>query len=44
MDWLKNQPTVEKAVQDRGMQIHAFVYDKESNACMRLVEESNEKL
>jgi carbonic anhydrase len=43
-DWLRSQPNVARAVQERGMQIHAFVYDKEKHTCVRLIEESNEKL
>lgn len=27
------------AIEERGLQVHAFVYDKDSNACMRLVED-----
>lgn len=37
--WLKRQANVQKAIQERGLQIHAFVYDKAKNACVRLVEE-----
>jgi carbonic anhydrase len=37
-DWLKKQPNVVKAIKERGLQIHAFVYDKEKNECVRLVE------
>jgi len=37
-DWLKRQPNVKAAIQDRGLQIHAFVYDRDRNACVRLVE------
>jgi carbonic anhydrase len=38
VDWLKRQPNVKKAIQDRGMQIHAFVYDKEEDKSVRLIE------
>jgi carbonic anhydrase len=41
-EWLRNQPNVTKAITERGLQIHAFVYDKTQNRCVRLVEsESN---
>ena len=43
VEWLKSQANVQKAAQDRGMQIHAFVYDKEKNTCFRLVEEESRK-
>jgi carbonic anhydrase len=38
VDWLKKQPNVKDAIDERGLQIHAFVYDKEENRCLRLVE------
>ena len=37
-EWIRNQPNVEKAMNERGLQIHAFVYDKVQNRCVRLVE------
>jgi carbonic anhydrase len=37
-DWLRNQPNVKKAMNERGLQIHAFVYDKRENRCVRLIE------
>jgi len=37
-EWLKRQPTVAKAIQERGLQVHAFVFDKERKASARLVE------
>jgi len=37
-EWLKKQPTVAKAIQERGLQVHAFVFDKRRLACVRLVE------
>ncbi len=40
--WLKRQPNVQKAIQERGLQIHAFVYDKVTNTCVRLVEGKSE--
>jgi carbonic anhydrase len=38
LDWLKNQENVKKAIQNGGLKLHAFVYDKEKNSCVRLVE------
>jgi len=38
VDWLKRQPNVKKAMQERGLQIHAFCYDRETNRCSELVE------
>ena len=37
-DWIQNQPNVKKAISSRGLQVHAFVYDKAQNRCVRLVE------
>ena len=37
-DWLKKQPNVKDAMATRGLQIHAFVYDKEKTRCLRLVD------
>lgn len=37
-DWLRRQPNVMAAIQERGLQVHAFVYDREKNACVKLVE------
>jgi len=39
-DWLKRQECVKKVVEGRDLRIHAFVYDKSRNECVRLVEES----
>lgn len=39
IDWLKRQENVRKAIEEDGLQIHAFVYDKQSNECFRLVVE-----
>jgi carbonic anhydrase len=36
--WLKREPHVKKAIEERGLQIHPFVYDKDKNTCFRLVE------
>lgn len=38
VDWLKRQPNVQKAIQERGVQIHAFCYDKETNQCSEMIE------
>lgn len=38
VDWLKKQPNVKGAIRDRGLQIHAFVYDRERNTSVMLVE------
>jgi carbonic anhydrase len=37
-EWLRNQPSVKKAMSERGLQVHAFVYDKIQNRSVRLVE------
>jgi carbonic anhydrase len=37
-DWLRRQPNVKAAIRERGLQIHAFVYGRQRNACVRLVE------
>ncbi len=37
-DWVRTQPNVKKAISGRGLQVHAFVYDKARNQCVRLVE------
>jgi carbonic anhydrase len=37
-EWLRNQPNVKKAMSERGLQIHAFVYDNRQNRCVRLLE------
>ncbi|KAB8300816.1 hypothetical protein EYC80_002744 [Monilinia laxa] len=33
--WLKQQPSVERAMKEWGCQVHAFVYDREKNSCVR---------
>jgi len=38
VDWLRRQPIVKKAIHDRGLRVHAFVYNKETNSCVRLIE------
>jgi carbonic anhydrase len=42
VEWLRSQPTVAKAIAERGLKVHAFVFDKEEEACVRLVEEGGE--
>lgn len=42
VEWLRSQPTVAKAIAERGLKVHAFVFDKEEEACVRLVEEVGE--
>jgi hypothetical protein len=37
-EWIRKQPNVKKAMAERGLQVHAFVYDKMQNRCVRLVE------
>jgi carbonic anhydrase len=37
-EWIRKQPNVKKAMAERGLQVHAFVYDKIRNRCVRLVE------
>ncbi|TVY56626.1 Carbonic anhydrase [Lachnellula suecica] len=39
-DWLAKQPNVKAAIRERGLQTHAFIYDKDSNTCVRLVEKA----
>jgi carbonic anhydrase len=36
--WLRRQEIVRKAIEERGLQIHPFVYDKDTNQCVKLVE------
>ncbi|KFY26425.1 hypothetical protein V493_04103 [Pseudogymnoascus sp. VKM F-4281 (FW-2241)] len=43
VEWLRSQPTVAKAIAERGLGVHAFVFDKEKEACVRLVEEGGEQ-
>lgn len=43
-NWLKTQPTVKKAIEERGLQIHSFVFDKEKEKTVRLVEEDEQKV
>ncbi|KAH8602277.1 carbonic anhydrase [Bisporella sp. PMI_857] len=37
--WLEEQPNVKKAIKEDGLKIHSFVYDKDTNQCVRLIEE-----
>lgn len=43
VEWLKQQANVERAMKEWGCQIHAFVYDREQNSCVRLVSEAETK-
>lgn len=38
VEWLTRQGIVRSAIQDRGLQIHAFVFDKDKKQCSRLIE------
>lgn len=40
-NWLRTQPTVAKAIADRGLKIHSFVFDKEKEKTVQLVEEES---
>ncbi|RDL37975.1 uncharacterized protein BP5553_05408 [Venustampulla echinocandica] len=35
--WLKRQPKVKKAMEERGMQVYAFVYDDDQGDCVQLI-------
>ncbi|KAH8807971.1 carbonic anhydrase [Xylogone sp. PMI_703] len=37
MAWLMQQPNVVKAVEERGMEVHGFIYNQEKGECVRLV-------
>jgi carbonic anhydrase len=37
-DWLRRQPNILKAIKERGLQIYVFMYNREKNECVRLVE------
>lgn len=39
VEWLKSQEIVKDAIEKRGLQVHAFVYDRETNVCERLVDD-----
>ncbi len=38
VNWLKTHPVVKKAIEERGLKVHAFVFDKEKEATMQLIE------
>ncbi len=38
VDWLKKQDMVKTAIEERGLKIHPFVYDKDTNQCVELIE------
>lgn len=40
VEWLKKQPVVAKAIQERDLKVHAFVFDKKTKVCVRLVEQT----
>jgi len=40
-EWLKGQSIVEKALKDRGLEVHAFVFDKNYMSCVILDEVSS---
>lgn len=37
VQWMKRQPHVARAIQERGLEVHGFIYDKDSMKCVRLV-------
>ncbi|KAL3420548.1 carbonic anhydrase [Phlyctema vagabunda] len=39
VQWLKKQPIVKQAIEERGLQVHALVFDREKNHVVRLVVE-----
>ncbi|KAI9642651.1 hypothetical protein NHQ30_008382 [Ciborinia camelliae] len=43
MEWLRAQPSVQRAMKEWDCQVHAFVYDREQNRCVRLVPERSRK-
>ncbi|ESZ90891.1 carbonic anhydrase [Sclerotinia borealis F-4128] len=43
VEWLSKQPSVERAMKEWGCQVHAFVFDREQDSCVRLVPESQMK-
>jgi carbonic anhydrase len=44
VEWLKQQEIVKEAVESRGMRVHAFVYDRETNVCERLVDDEGKEV
>lgn len=34
--WIMKQPSVMKAIRERGMKVHGFVYDSVQKSCVRL--------
>ncbi len=40
VDWLKRQDIVKTAIEQRGLKIHPFVYDKDTNQCVELIEKA----
>lgn len=41
MTWLMQQPNVLKAIEERGMEVHGFIYNPENGECVRLVVDGN---
>lgn len=39
VEWLKRQECVANAIKERGIKIHAFVYDREIEGCVQLVKD-----
>jgi carbonic anhydrase len=39
-EWLREQPTVKLAIEERGLKVHGFVFDKNKMACVKLEEKS----
>jgi carbonic anhydrase len=44
VEWLKQQEIVKHAIEERGLQVHAFVYDKEKNTNWRLVDDEGKSM
>ena len=42
VEWLKRQPSVEKAIREKGLKVHAFCYDKMTGKCSELIEVEEE--
>jgi carbonic anhydrase len=44
VDWMKRQPSVGKAIRERGLKVHAFCYDKMTEKCCELIEVEEEHM
>jgi len=42
VEWVKREPHVAKAIQERGVSVHGFIFDKDTLACVRLIEAGSE--